>query len=68
VVSFSYVDTRVSFSGSNSILGRGVIVHAKPDDLKTQPTGDVGGRQGCGVIGAAKDSAVVPQSVAPPTP
>jgi Cu-Zn family superoxide dismutase len=57
VVSFSYVDTRVSFSGSNSILGRGVIVHAKPDDLKTQPTGDAGGRQGCGVIGVAKEAA-----------
>ena len=31
-----------------------VLVHAKADDLKTQPTGDAGGRQGCGVIGAAK--------------
>ncbi len=65
-VAFSYVDPRVAFAGPNSVLGRGVIVHAKADDLKTQPTGDAGGRQGCGVIGAAKDAAV-PAASAPPT-
>ena len=31
-----------------------VVVHAKADDLTTQPTGDAGGRLGCGVIGVAK--------------
>jgi Cu-Zn family superoxide dismutase len=49
-----YVDPRASFEGTNSILGRGVIVHAAADDLKTQPTGNAGGRLACGVIGAAK--------------
>jgi len=49
-----YVDPRAAFEGPNAILGRGVIVHAQADDLKTQPTGNAGGRLGCGVIGAAK--------------
>ena len=37
--------------GTN-ILGRSVIVHANVDDFKTQPTGNAGGRIGCGVIAA----------------
>jgi Cu-Zn family superoxide dismutase len=36
----------------NPIIGRGVIVHAKPDD-GGQPTGNAGGRIGVGVIGIA---------------
>ena len=36
----------------NPILGRGVVVHALPDDFG-QPTGNAGGRIGCGVIGVA---------------
>ena len=49
-----YVDAKASFEGSASILGRGVIVHAKADDLTTQPTGNAGGRVACGVVGVAK--------------
>jgi len=37
------------------IIGRGVVVHAAPDDLKTQPTGAAGARIGVGVIGVAKN-------------
>lgn len=38
-------------SGSpSSIVGRSIIVHEKPDDLKTQPTGGAGARYACGVI------------------
>lgn len=51
-----YVDPVLSFSGTNSILGYGVIVHAGEDDFVTQPTGDAGGRIGCGVIGVANTS------------
>jgi Cu-Zn family superoxide dismutase len=49
-----YVDSQLSFEGAKSIVGRGVIVHANPDDFKTQPTGNAGGRVACGVIGVAK--------------
>ncbi|HKQ96541.1 MAG TPA: superoxide dismutase family protein, partial [Candidatus Polarisedimenticolia bacterium] len=42
----------MSMTGADSIVGRAVIVHAAADDLKTQPTGNAGGRQACGVIKA----------------
>lgn len=35
---------------STNIIGRGVIVHAAPDDYQTQPTGNAGSRVACGVI------------------
>jgi superoxide dismutase, Cu-Zn family len=38
--------------GPNSIVGRGLILHADPDDYKTQPTGNSGSRIACGVIKA----------------
>ena len=38
--------------GPASIIGRGVVVHADPDDYRTQPTGNAGARIACGVIKA----------------
>lgn len=35
------------------VLGRAIIVHEKPDDFITDPTGNAGGRIGCGVITSA---------------
>src|SRR5438477_9063658 len=50
-----YVDHQISLANdAKSVIGRSVVVHAKPDDLKTQPSGDSGARIACGVIGWAK--------------
>lgn len=38
--------------GPAGIIGHGLIVHADPDDYKTQPTGNAGARIACGVIKA----------------
>lgn len=44
------VDIITVAPGPTSIVGRGLIVHADPDDYKTQPTGNAGARLACGVI------------------
>jgi Cu-Zn family superoxide dismutase len=48
------VDKQLSFEGADSIIGRGLIIHADADDLKTQPTGNAGKRVAQAVIGVAK--------------
>jgi Cu-Zn family superoxide dismutase len=40
----------LSLSGPNSAVGKAIILHAKADDCKTQPTGDAGDRLACGVV------------------
>jgi Cu-Zn family superoxide dismutase len=46
-----WTDTLLSFEGRDSIIGRGLIVHAMVDDLVSQPAGNAGPRVACGVIG-----------------
>ncbi len=48
-------DKMMKLSGDDAIVGHAIIVHEKADDLKSQPTGDAGGRLACGVIGVAKN-------------
>ncbi len=51
---FRMTDRIIRLNGPHSIIGRGLVVHAKADDLKSQPSGDAGGRVATGVIGVAK--------------
>lgn len=44
------VDEHIKFEGDHSILGKSVVVHARADDLKSQPSGAAGPRVACGVI------------------
>jgi superoxide dismutase, Cu-Zn family len=46
-------DKLIALHGKHSIIGRSIIVHAKEDDEKTDPSGEAGGRIACGVIGIA---------------
>jgi Cu-Zn family superoxide dismutase len=50
---YKRVDKLIALNGPHSVIGRSVIIHAKADDLKTQPPGDAGDRIGCGTIGIA---------------
>lgn len=49
-INFTVGDISVSRDRADGIIGRAVIVHADRDDLKTDPTGNAGGRVACGVI------------------
>ena len=44
------LDVMTVTDGPNSVVGKGLIVHAAPDDYKTQPTGNAGARIACAVI------------------
>lgn len=51
---YSYIDKKIMLNGPYSIVGRSIIVHADPDDLQSQPTGNSGKRLAMGVIGIGK--------------
>lgn len=45
-------DLSLTAGAAGSVVGRSVVVHAKADDMKTQPSGASGDRIACGVIEA----------------
>jgi len=51
---YDRLDSHLRLNGPDTIIGRGVIVHAGADDLTSQPSGAAGPRVACGVIGVAK--------------
>jgi len=38
--------------GATTAVGHAIILHANPDDLQTQPTGNAGARIACGIVQA----------------
>lgn len=49
------IDLRIAGAqGLEMVFGRGIIVHAGPDDENSNPTGNAGPRIACGVVGMSK--------------
>ena len=48
------VDIEADWLKLHFIVGRSIVVHAKADDLESQPSGDAGDRVALGVIGFAQ--------------
>ncbi|MBI5507519.1 MAG: superoxide dismutase family protein [Deltaproteobacteria bacterium] len=66
-VALTKLGVSLADGGPADLVGRGVIVHALVDDLKTQPTGASGARIACGVVKASTPDAPAP-AIATPSP
>ena len=59
---YSFADNVIKLRGKNNIIGRGLIIHADPDDCgqgnneESLITGNAGKRIACAVIGYAKEN------------
>jgi len=49
-LSASNAQWEIGTGSPKDLIGKALIVHTMPDDLMTQPTGNAGGRIGCGEI------------------
>ncbi|MET0533936.1 MAG: superoxide dismutase family protein [Steroidobacter sp.] len=49
-VSIDNADVSVHTGEPNDVIDKALVMHAKPDDYKTQPSGDSGDRIACGVV------------------
>jgi superoxide dismutase, Cu-Zn family len=47
---YSFELMGVSLAGTGGVIGRSLVIHADPDDYKSQPAGNSGKRIACGVI------------------
>jgi len=46
----TFMTDKVSLTGMNGVLNRTLVIHARPDDYKSDPSGMSGARERCGVI------------------
>ena len=47
---YAYMTVLTDRFSVSEIIGKTVVIHAKPDDFKTQPSGNSGEKIACGVI------------------
>jgi superoxide dismutase, Cu-Zn family len=49
-VDVTLTDVTLTDGSQTDVLGKAIVIHAKPDDYKSQPAGNSGARIACGVI------------------
>lgn len=54
-VSIDNPDVSLQTGQPNDIVGKALVLHAEPDDYKTQPSGNSGDRIACGVVALQTD-------------